>query len=79
MEKVIAHDADTGINAEIIYKIEKGAFDDFGIENKTGVVKVISKLDYDRRESYTIYIIAVDGGTSFKFNNFFLKEIVHIA
>ncbi|XP_073989842.1 cadherin 87A [Rhodnius prolixus] len=63
VEKVIAHDADTGINAEIIYKIEKGAFDDFGIENKTGVVKVISKLDYDRRESYTIYIIAVDGGT----------------
>ncbi|KAK9508052.1 hypothetical protein O3M35_007799 [Rhynocoris fuscipes] len=63
VEKVIAHDADTGINAELTYKIEKGAFDDFGIENKTGVVLVTSKLDYDRRESYTIHIIAVDGGT----------------
>ncbi|XP_014253016.1 cadherin-87A [Cimex lectularius] len=61
--KVVAHDADTGINAEVLYRIEKGAFDDFGIDNKTGVIGVTSKLDFDRMNSYSIHIIAIDGGT----------------
>ncbi|XP_066907242.1 cadherin-87A [Halyomorpha halys] len=63
VETVVAHDADTGINSKLLYRIEKGGFDDFGIDNRTGVVSVISKLDYDRRNNYLIHIIAVDGGT----------------
>lgn len=65
IERVVAYDADTGINSQLVYRIEKGAFEDFGINNKTGDVSVISKLDYDRRNSYTIHIIAVDGGNYF--------------
>lgn len=63
IETVVADDADTGINSELVYKIEKGAFEDFGINNKTGVVVVSGKLDYDRRSSYMLHIIAIDGGT----------------
>lgn len=62
IEKVVASDADTGINSELVYRIEKGAFGDFAIDNKTGIIQVSSKLDYDRRSSYAIHIIAVDGG-----------------
>nr|UZM07820.1 cadherin 1 [Geocoris pallidipennis] len=63
VETVIAYDADIGVNSQIVYRIEKGAFEDFTIDNKTGLVSVQSKLDYDRRNSYSIHIIAVDGGT----------------
>lgn len=57
-----AEDADSGINANVVYRIEKGAFDDFRIDNMTGVISVSSKLDYDLRSFYTIQVIAVDGG-----------------
>lgn len=59
MEQVFATDADTGLNAEISYRIQKGAFDDFYIEPKTGEVTVKSetKLDYDRRKEYNIEVI----------------------
>lgn len=60
--KVAAHDADTGINAELVYRIEKGAYDDFGVDNQTGDIRIISKLDYDRRNNYIVRLIAVDGG-----------------
>ncbi|RZF35066.1 hypothetical protein LSTR_LSTR009658 [Laodelphax striatellus] len=63
VEKVTALDADSGVNAELIYRIEKGAFDDFSIDNMTGVIRVESKLDFDRRSFYSIEIISVDGGT----------------
>lgn len=62
MEKVKAEDADSGINANVVYRIEKGAFDDFNIDNMTGVISVSSKLDYDLRSFYAIQVIAVDGG-----------------
>lgn len=65
VEQVFATDADTGDNAEISYRIQKGAFDDFYIDPKTGEVTVKSetKLDYDRRKEYNIEVIAVDGGS----------------
>uniref|UniRef100_A0A0A9XXM0 Cadherin-87A n=1 Tax=Lygus hesperus TaxID=30085 RepID=A0A0A9XXM0_LYGHE len=62
-EGVVATDADTGINADLVYRIEKGAFEDFTIDNRTGIIVVSSKLDYDLRNSYLIHIISVDGGT----------------
>lgn len=65
VEQVSASDADTGVNAAITYRIHRGGYDDFAIDNVTGVITVARKLDYDRRQSYDIEIVAIDGGTVF--------------
>lgn len=62
IETLTATDADSGINAEVKYRIQKGAFDDFNI-SETGLVSVARKLDYDRRNTYHIEVIGVDQGT----------------
>ena len=62
VEQVVAMDADSGVNALIKYRIQKGGFDDFHIDDETGVVSVASKLDFDRRSMYNVVIVAVDGG-----------------
>jgi len=62
VEQVLATDADSGLNARIKYRIQKGGFDDFHIHDETGVVSIANKLDFDRRSMYNIVIIAVDGG-----------------
>lgn len=62
VDTVVASDADAGVNAQIKYKIQRGAFEDFLIEPETGVIKVANHLDFDRRRIYNIEIIAVDGG-----------------
>lgn len=64
VEQVSATDADAGANALITYRILKGAFDDFSIDANTGIVSLsaTSRLDYDRRSSYIMEIIGVDGG-----------------
>lgn len=62
MIQVVASDMDTGLNSEIKYSIQKGAFEDFAIEKETGRVTIASKLDYDRRNTYQMHIIAVDQG-----------------
>ena len=64
--QVQATDDDTGINANLSYKIEKGSYNDFTIDSETGVIKVASKLDYDRRKIYNITVIATDGGRFLK-------------
>lgn len=58
-----ATDADIGTNAEVRYKLQKGAFDDFTIDNETGIVYIASKLDYDRRNTYNVEAVASDLGT----------------
>lgn len=63
VEEVTATDADTGINAELVYRIQKGAFDDFTINETTGVVTVFRKLDYDNKNTYHVEVIAFDKGT----------------
>lgn len=60
--EVGATDADTGLNAKIHYRIQKGAFEDFEVDENTGTVAVASKLDYDRRNTYNIEIVAEDEG-----------------
>lgn len=57
-----ATDQDTGVNAEILYHIERGAFEDFTIANKTGLIRTASKLDFDRKNQYNITVTATDGG-----------------
>lgn len=63
VEEVTATDADTGINAELVYRIQKGAFDDFTMNETTGVVTVFRKLDYDNKNTYHVEVIAFDKGT----------------
>lgn len=62
VKEVTATDADTGINAELVYRIQKGAFDDFAINETTGIVTVFRKLDYDNKNRYHVEIIALDKG-----------------
>ncbi|XP_061704355.1 cadherin-87A isoform X2 [Cydia pomonella] len=59
---VRATDLDSGANAELKYAIQHGALDAFAIDNVTGVVTVSSKLDYDKRNTYRIAIVAADLG-----------------
>jgi len=62
VEQVKATDADYGPNAEITYRIQKGAYDHFAIDPITGEVSLSSQLNFDTRQSYQIEIVAVDGG-----------------
>lgn len=50
------------MNAKIKYRIQKGAFDDFNIDESQGAITVARKLDFDQRNTYNIEVIAVDGG-----------------
>ncbi|XP_011882059.1 PREDICTED: cadherin-87A [Vollenhovia emeryi] len=63
VEEMTATDADSGVNAELVYRIQKGAFDDFAINETTGVVTVSRKLDYDEKNTYHVEVIAFDKGT----------------
>ncbi|XP_015514773.1 cadherin-87A isoform X1 [Neodiprion pinetum] len=63
IEEMVATDGDSGVNAELVYRIQKGAFDDFTINNASGIVTVSKKLDFDTRNTYHIEIIALDKGT----------------
>jgi hypothetical protein len=62
IEEVMATDADYGPNAEISYRIQKGAYNDFEIDATSGLITTVGQLDYDRRDSYSIEVVAVDGG-----------------
>ncbi|XP_061400398.1 cadherin-87A [Musca vetustissima] len=63
VEKLEAEDLDSGINAQLKYRIQHGSFDDFRIDENTGEVFVSRKLDYDKRNTYEIEVIAMDMGT----------------
>lgn len=69
VEEVTATDADSGVNAELVYRIQKGAFDDFAINETTGVVTVSRKLDYDEKNTYHVEVIAFDKGSIVIGNN----------
>ena len=70
VESVHATDADSGLNAQIEYRILRGAFDEFVINNNTGMVYLSpaghTRLDFDRRSSYEIEIAAIDKGVPSK-------------
>lgn len=44
------------------YRIQQGSFDDFLIDSKSGLITIGRKLDYDRRNTYQIEIVAADLG-----------------
>ncbi|CAG5033926.1 unnamed protein product [Parnassius apollo] len=59
---VRATDLDSGVNSQLQYAIQRGALDAFRVEPDSGVVTVAAKLDYDKRNTYRIQIVATDMG-----------------
>lgn len=63
VDRIEAFDLDKGENAEIVYRLQQGSFDDFQINNRTGDIVLTRKLDFDRRNTYQIEVVASDLGT----------------
>ena len=59
---VRAIDEDDGENALLKYRIKKGAFHSFRIDEHSGEIQTIQQLDYDNRSSYHLEIVASDSG-----------------
>ena len=72
VSRVVARDADVGLNAQIVYSMvpivedgephAAGRSNDFVISNRTGIITVNNALDYDRRASYSFKLKAEDCG-----------------
>lgn len=64
--RIFKHDTTTSIFSlcKFRYRIQQGSFDDFTIDNTTGSISIVRKLDYDKRENYRIEIVASDLGES---------------
>ena len=68
--KMKAHDADVGLNAQIIYtllpnvddEVDSQMSNDFIINNRTGIIVVNGGLDYDRKNVYSYRLKAEDCG-----------------
>ncbi|XP_077751013.1 cadherin-23 isoform X2 [Canis aureus] len=62
--QVTATDRDSGLNGELIYRIEAGAQDRFLIHPITGVIRVANAtIDREEQESYRLTVVATDRGT----------------
>ena len=61
---VLATDRDVGSFGEISYSIIEGNPDKFFIEASTGRIGVLTALDRERDDSYTLTVAAYDGGVS---------------
>ena len=59
--KVAALDADTGDNGEVRYRLTSQQ-DKFDIDQITGEITTLAKLDREKQEQYLIRVEAVDGG-----------------
>ncbi|XP_062957725.1 cadherin-23 isoform X1 [Cynocephalus volans] len=62
--QVTATDKDSGLNGELVYRIEGGAQDRFLIHPVTGVIRVgNATIDREEQESYRLTVVATDRGT----------------
>ncbi|XP_034519483.1 LOW QUALITY PROTEIN: cadherin-23 [Ailuropoda melanoleuca] len=62
--QVTATDRDSGLNGELIYRIEAGAQDRFLIHPVTGVIRVANAtIDREEQDSYRLTVVATDRGT----------------
>lgn len=57
-----AHDSDEGENGTVTYKMIDGADNKFYIDELTGVVRILNKLDFETTQVYNLSIRAEDGG-----------------
>lgn len=66
---VRAIDSDRGNNARVSYRIERGSFNQFEIDQSKGLISVsrqAEEFDSAKRENYTLEIIAYDHGLNSK-------------
>lgn len=63
--RLYTYDADDGLNGDIFYYIENGNIDNsFQIEESTGQIKLIKKLDREQISMYKLKVIAHDAATT---------------
>ncbi|XP_027714227.1 cadherin-23 isoform X5 [Vombatus ursinus] len=63
--QVTATDEDSGLNGELVYRIQAGAQDRFVIHPITGVIRVGNiTIDREEQESYRLVVVAADRGTA---------------
>uniref|UniRef100_A0A3P8Z092 Cadherin domain-containing protein n=1 Tax=Esox lucius TaxID=8010 RepID=A0A3P8Z092_ESOLU len=74
--KIIATDADSGHNAEILYSLAPDAPDCFNIDKRSGVLSVAKRLDRERQEKYSFTVLARDNGSTSLQSNITVKLIV---
>ncbi|NP_001161532.1 FAT tumor suppressor-like protein [Saccoglossus kowalevskii] len=61
--QVIATDADSGFNGDVIYTIQRGdRLNQFHIGSKSGLISITSELDREQMSAYTLTIRASDQG-----------------
>ncbi|CAG9763030.1 unnamed protein product [Ceutorhynchus assimilis] len=60
--KVHASDADTGLNAKIIYFLANESQWLFRIDNNTGVITTAGLFDRERKSEYNFMVVATDSG-----------------
>ncbi|KAK7485090.1 hypothetical protein BaRGS_00023630, partial [Batillaria attramentaria] len=61
---ITATDTDSGADGTLTYSISSGASGKFSIHPTTGEIKLVAALDRETTQSYTLQILAVDGGAS---------------
>ncbi|XP_045423872.1 cadherin-23-like [Lemur catta] len=62
--QVTATDEDSGLNGELVYRIEAGAQDRFLIHPVTGIIRVSNAtIDREEQDSYRLTVVATDRGT----------------
>ncbi|XP_010726787.1 protocadherin beta-15-like, partial [Meleagris gallopavo] len=63
--RVVANDADDGINGDITYEITQSGghtYSDFTLDPKSGEIRVMKSLDFETMQKYELSLRAVDGG-----------------
>ncbi len=58
----VATDLDDTINGQVTYSLE-GVREDFQINPLSGVITLVTPLDFEMQESYLLRVMAIDGGT----------------
>ncbi|OXB50798.1 UNVERIFIED_CONTAM: hypothetical protein H355_001676, partial [Colinus virginianus] len=63
--RVVANDADVGINGDITYDFSQAGihkYSDFAVDPNSGEIRVMKSLDFETTQKYEFSVRAVDGG-----------------
>ncbi|XP_072204107.1 protocadherin beta-15-like [Excalfactoria chinensis] len=63
--KVVANDADVGMNGDITYDFSQAIaikYSEFSVDPKSGEIRVLKTLDFETKQKYEFSVKAVDGG-----------------
>ncbi|XP_013362798.1 PREDICTED: protocadherin-11 X-linked [Chinchilla lanigera] len=62
LTKISATDADSGHNAEVSYLLGMDAPSEFNLDQRTGILTAVKKLDREKQEKYYFTVLAKDNG-----------------